>query len=210
MVSAQHAGGSGVVRTALTPVDPSGTDDIVRLPAPALGWRAVLVAALAALFVTGTVIGDDPWWPFGPWRMFSTSTAPTGAVIYLSIEIRSAGDPAAANRAGPAAGTDSDVVGPGTDSDVVGPATGPDDEGWRPAPILLESVGLNRAEVEGRVPQITAHPSMLATLAVSHARLRPHEPRWTGVRVVRNEAVIINRRPTGEVRRVVLASWTAP
>ncbi len=116
--------------------------------------------------------------------MFSTSTAPTGAVVSMSLEIREAPPPGAP-----------------------GPT---DDGGWRTAPITLESVGLNRAEVEGRIPRIVETPALLGTLARSHARLRPDEPRWSAVRLVRNDAVIVDRRPTGEVRRSVLATWEAP
>lgn len=148
---------------------------MVRLGPASVAWRAVLTVVLAALFLGGTLVGDDHWWPFGPWRMFSTSTAPSGAVVAMALEVRTAADP-----------------------------------GWRPAPILLESVGLNRAEVEGRIPQVVRDPSMLGTLAASHARLRPREPRWTGVRLVRTETVLVDRRPTGEVRRTVVATWVAP
>lgn len=155
-------------------------DDVVRLGRLSVLWRTALTAVLSALFLAGALVGDDPWWPFGPWRMFSTSTPPTGAVVYMSLEVRtadSAADPKAV------------------------------DGGWLAVPITLQSMGLNRAEVEGRIPQITKDPSMLGTLAASHARLRPDDERWTAVRLVRNEAVIIDRRPTGEVRHVVLATW---
>jgi hypothetical protein len=153
----------------------AGTDVVVRLGPAGVAWRAVLAAVLTALFLTGSLVGDDHWWPFGPWRMFSTSTPPSGAVVAMSLEVRTGDDPQ-----------------------------------WRPAPILLQSVGLNRAEVEGRVPQITQRPQMLGTLAQTHARLRPQEPRWTAVRLVRSETVLVDRRPTGEVRRIVLATWTRP
>ena len=155
--------------------DAPPTDDVVRLGRASTTWRLALASVLTALFLTGAVVGDDPWWLFGPWRMFSTSTPPTGAVVYMSIEVRDTDDP-----------------------------------DWRPAPITLQSVGLNRAEVEGRIPQLTKDPSMLGTLAASHARLRPDDAPWVAVRVVRNEAVIVDRRPTGEVRHVVLATWEAP
>lgn len=154
--------------------DAPAADDVVRLGRASVAWRMALAAGLTALFLAGAVVGDDPWWPFGPWRMFSTSTKPTGAVVYMSIEVRDADDP-----------------------------------DWRPAPITLQSVGLNRAEVEGRIPQLTRDPAMLGTLAASHARLRPRDAAWVAVRVVRNEAVIVDRRPTGEVRQVVVATWEA-
>ncbi|MGL5863990.1 MAG: hypothetical protein ACRCY9_22335 [Phycicoccus sp.] len=148
--------------------------DAVRLGPVARAWRAVVVVVLAVGFAAGSLVGDDHWWPFAPWRMFSTSTPPGGAVVFMSIEVRTG---------------------------VGAP--------WRPAGITPETVGLNRAEVEGRIPQIVADPSMLGTLAGSHARLRPDDPRWSGVRLVRNAAVLEGRAPTGEVRQTVLATWTA-
>ncbi len=138
-------------------------------------WRVVVLAALTAVFVTGSVVGQDDWWPFSPWRMFSTSQAPTGAVIAMALEVRTGTDPT-----------------------------------WVAAAITPETVGLNRAEVEGRSGQIVADPSLLATLAASHTRLRPSAPAWTGVRLVRHETVVVDRRPTGEVRTTEIARWAAP
>ena len=138
-------------------------------------WRVVALAALTALFVAGSVVGQDDWWPFSPWRMFSTSQAPTGTVIAMGLEVRTATDPT-----------------------------------WVTAPVTPETVGLNRAEVEGRSGRIAADPALLATLAASHARLRPLAPRWTVVRLVRRETVVVDRRPTGEVRTTEIARWAGP
>ena len=135
-------------------------------------WRLALLAALAALFLAGSLKGDDPWWPFGPWRMFSTSQAPTGSVWADAIQVQTA---------------------PGE---------------WIDAALSPGNVGLNRAEIEGRIPQIVQHPAMLGTLAASHSRLRPGSARWIGVRVVRRETVIVDRVPTGQLNTTVLATWT--
>jgi hypothetical protein len=81
------------------------------------------------------------------------------------------------------------------------------DPRWRAADLSPSSIGLNRAEIEGRVPQIQSQPERLGTLALAHARLEPRSPRWTAVRLVRRESVLLDRRPTGEVRSTVLASW---
>ena len=148
---------------------------VVRLGAAAKTWRVAVVLGLTALFCAGSLVGDDHWWPFSPWRMFSTSQAATGSVISTGIEVRT--------------------------------AQAPD---WVPAPLTPENVGLNRAEVEGRIPQIVGDPSRLGTLAASHAALRPGSPAWTGLRVVRRQIVVVDRRPTGEVRTQVLAGWEAP
>ena len=138
-------------------------------------WRGLVLAALTTMFVAGSVVGQDAWWPFSPWRMFSTSQAPTGSIFAMAIEVQTAADPA-----------------------------------WRRTPITPESVGLNRAEVEGRWGQIGKDPTMLATLAASHARLRPGDPAWVAVRLVRDETVVVDRRPTGEVRETEIARWAAP
>jgi hypothetical protein len=61
-----------------------------RLGPVARAWRLVLVGALAAAFLSGSLVGDDHWWPFGPWRMFATSTAPTGAVTVSALQVTTA------------------------------------------------------------------------------------------------------------------------
>lgn len=81
---------------------------------------------------------------------------------------------------------------------------------WHLEPLNPWSVGLNRAEVEGRVVQIMRRPSMLGTLAVSHSQLIPDAPAWNAVRLVRQETIIVDRKPTGEVRSIQLAVWRAP
>lgn len=147
----------------------------MRLGAPARAWRVAVVVLLAAGFCAGSLVGDDHWWPFSPWRMFSTSQAATGAVWSTGIEVQTADAPGE----------------------------------WVPAPLTPGNTGLNRAEIEGRIPQIQADPSRLGTLAASHAKLRPDAPAWTALRVVRRQIVVVDRRPTGEVRSEVLAEWSA-
>lgn len=154
--------------------EPVQTGDL-RLGPLSRAWRAAVVLMLAGLFCAGSLVGDDPWWPFSPWRMFSTSQAATGSVISAGIEVQTARAPGM----------------------------------WVAAPLTPENVGLNRAEIEGRIPQIVGEPARLGTLAVSHSRLRPDEPAWTALRVVRREIVLEDRRPTGEVRQQTLAQWSA-
>ncbi len=144
------------------------------LTRPARAWRASVLAVLTLLFVAGSVVGQDSWWPFSPWRMFSTSQAATGSVDAMAIQVLTA-----------------------------------DDGTWAPAPLTPSSVGLNRAEVEGRSSQIVRDPALLGTLAASHAVLRPSEPAWVAVRLVRESTVVVDRRPTGEVRTTELARWSA-
>ena len=146
-----------------------------RLGATAKAWRVAVVLGLTVLFCAGSLVGQDDWWPFSPWRMFSTSQASTGSVISTGIEVQTAADPGH----------------------------------WVPAPLTPENTGLNRAEIEGRIPQISADPERLGTLARSHAELRPDAPQWTALRVVRRQIVVVDRKPTGEVRTQVLAQWAA-
>ena len=159
-----------------TPRDGEDGDGVLALPAAGRAWRVALGLLLGAMFLAGSVVGQDDWWPFSPWRMFSTSQAATGAVWSTGIEVQSADAPGQ----------------------------------WVPAPLTPSNVGLNRAEVEGRIPQIEADPARLGTLARSHAQLRPGTPAWTALRVVRRQVVVVDRRPTGEERVEVLAQWAAP
>jgi hypothetical protein len=147
--------------------------EVIRLPALARGWRVVFLLVTASLFLAGTAVGTDNWWPVGPWRMYATSTPPSGSVYSLAIQVREGKDPT-----------------------------------WQNANLTPTSIGLTRAEVEGRVPQMTADPDILGTLARSHSRLRPHEPPWVAVRVVRNEALLSGGAPTGQVLTTTVVSWT--
>jgi hypothetical protein len=149
-------------------------DDVIRLRPVSRGWRVLLLLVLTGLFLAGSAVGQDDWWPFGPWRMFSTSTPPSSSVTSLRIEVREGDDP-----------------------------------GWQPAPLNPKSVGLNRAEIEGRIPEMTARPAMLGTLARSHSQLRPKEPPWRAVRVVRTEVLLSDGAPTGEIKETQLVAWTA-
>jgi hypothetical protein len=149
-----------------------GDPEVIRASTPVRAVLSVLLLALTGLFLAGTVVGQDDWWPFGPWRMFATSTAPSGSVYSLGIQVQRG-----------------------------------DDASWVPASLTPTSVGLNRAEVEGRIPQMTKKPDMLGTLARSHARLRPHEPAWSAVRVVRTQVLLDHGTPTGEIRQSTVASW---
>ena len=78
------------------------------------------------------------------------------------------------------------------------------------APINPDSVGLNRAEVEGNLDRIARDPAMLGTLAASHAKLRPHEAAWIGTRVLIRNYALKGGGPTGEYRDDLVAEWAAP
>lgn len=73
-------------------IDPS--PHRVRLRRRGRAWRAALVCLLTVGYVSGSLVGDDHWWPLGPWRMFSTSTSPNAAVTVSALQVQVAGDPA--------------------------------------------------------------------------------------------------------------------
>ena len=156
------------------PVPETDPKPILRVRPAGRYVRTGVLAALALAFVLGSVVGQDSWWPFSPWRMFSTSTPPSGTIVSLAVQVRTADDPT-----------------------------------WRDTPLTPGSIGLNRAEVEGRSGVIQGHPELLGTLASSHARLRPDDPAWTAARLVRRQTVLHDRRPTGEVITTQIATWSA-
>ena len=78
-----------------------------------------------------------------------------------------------------------------------------------PAPLTPANVGLNRAEVEGRLDLIKGDPSVLGTLAASHGRLRPEQEPWIGIRVVIRRFLLKDGALTGESRDETVAEWTS-
>jgi hypothetical protein len=78
---------------------------------------------------------------------------------------------------------------------------------WLPASLHPDTVGLNRAEVEGRMPLIQDDPSVLGTLLESHSELQPDAPEWTAIRIVRSDVLLEDGRRTGETRDTTLAVW---
>ncbi|WP_298805421.1 hypothetical protein [uncultured Pseudokineococcus sp.] len=72
---------------------PATTRTTVRLSGVGRAWRAGVVAVLAVGFVAGSLVGDDHWWPFSPWRMFSTSSSPDGAVRVFVLEVTTPSEP---------------------------------------------------------------------------------------------------------------------
>lgn len=148
--------------------------DVVRCPPRRRAVQTLCTLAVAVLLGLGAVVGDDHWYPVGPFRMFSTATPPDGYVSAMSLEVR------------------------------VGNA------GWARTALSPRNVGVNRAEVEGRVPEITTDPTLLRDLAEAHARMHPADAPWTGVRVIRNRTMITDSQPTGTVETEVVSTWTAP
>jgi hypothetical protein len=59
-------------------------------------------------------------------------------------------------------------------------------------------VGLRRAEFEGQVDRIRAHPELLGLLADSFAELHPSAPDLVSVEVIRREVELADGHPTGD------------
>lgn len=57
-------------------------------------WRLGVLGVLVAAFAAGSLVGDDHWWPFAPFRMYSTSTRPSGAVTVAVLQVTTAETPA--------------------------------------------------------------------------------------------------------------------
>lgn len=145
-----------------------------RCPPRRRAVQTLVTLALAVLLGLGTVVGDDHWYPVGPFRMYSTATKPDGFVVAMSLQVRA------------------------------------EDGVWVPISLTPRNVGVNRAEVEGRIGAIVADPTLLRDLAEAHARMHPDDPLWTGVRLVSNRTAIKDSRPTGAVETAVVSTWTAP
>jgi hypothetical protein len=68
------------VQSSLLP-PPSAEPEVVRLSPGGRRRRLAAVAVILALFLAGTVWGNDDEFPFGPFRMYSTRNDPNTPVI---------------------------------------------------------------------------------------------------------------------------------
>jgi len=69
--------------------------------------------------------------------------------------------------------------------------------------------GIGRAEVEARIPQITADPSLLRSVADGWMRNHPGEPRIEQVWLVQDRTRLVGGRK-GPTELDELATWTVP
>jgi hypothetical protein len=69
------------------------------------------------------------------------------------------------------------------------------------------ATGLRRAEIEGQVGRLRAHPELLAEISRAHQRLHPHEASYDEVRVVERRYRLRDSRPTGDQTEQVVALW---
>lgn len=69
--------------------------------------------------------------------------------------------------------------------------------------------GISRAEIEARIPQITADPALLRAVADGWTRRHPADPRLQQVWLVQDQITLVRARK-GPTRLVELATWVVP
>ncbi len=76
-------------------------------------------------------------------------------------------------------------------------------------PLRVESAGISRAEIEARIPEITADPSLLRSVADGWNSRHPAEPPLLRVWLVQDQTQLVDGR-VGRARLVELATWELP
>jgi hypothetical protein len=76
-------------------------------------------------------------------------------------------------------------------------------------PLRVETAGISRAEIEARIPQITADPSLLRAVADGWSSRHPGEPPLVQVWLVQDQTRLVDGR-VGQTRLVELATWELP
>ena len=73
-------------------------------------------------------------------------------------------------------------------------------------PLRVGTAGISRAEIEARIPQITADPALLRSVADGWTRRHPGEPPLVQVWLVQDETRLVDGRK-GPTRLVELTTW---
>ena len=76
-------------------------------------------------------------------------------------------------------------------------------------PLRVSTAGISRAEVEARIPAITADPSLLRGVVQGWSSRHPDEPPVLQVWLVQDVTELSRGRPTGASREE-LATWVVP
>ena len=76
-------------------------------------------------------------------------------------------------------------------------------------PLRVEAAGISRAEIEARIPQITADPSLLRSVADGWTFRHRGEPALLQVWLVQDQTRLIDGH-IGPTRLVELATWELP
>lgn len=73
-------------------------------------------------------------------------------------------------------------------------------------PLRVETAGIGRAEIEARIPQIRADPSLLRSVADGWTSRHPDDPPLTQLWLVQDETRLVDGRK-GPTTLVELATW---
>jgi hypothetical protein len=76
-------------------------------------------------------------------------------------------------------------------------------------PLRVETAGISRAEIEARIPQITADPSLLRSVADGWTSRHQNEPALLRVWLVQDQTRLLDGR-VGPTRVAELATWELP
>jgi hypothetical protein len=76
-------------------------------------------------------------------------------------------------------------------------------------PLRVETAGISRAEVEARIPEITADPSLLRSVTDGWTSRHAAQPALQRVWLVQDQTRLVDGR-VGPTRLVELASWELP
>lgn len=76
-------------------------------------------------------------------------------------------------------------------------------------PLRVETAGISRAEIEARIPEITADPSLLRSVADGWSARHRDQPALLEVWLVQDQTRLVDGR-VGPTRLVELAAWELP
>lgn len=76
-------------------------------------------------------------------------------------------------------------------------------------PLRVETAGISRAEIEARIPQISADPSLLRSVTDGWTSRHSAEPPLLRVWLVQDQTRLVDGR-VGPIRLVELAAWELP
>jgi hypothetical protein len=76
-------------------------------------------------------------------------------------------------------------------------------------PLRVSTAEISRAEIEARIPEITADPSLLRSVADGWTARNPGQPPLQQLWLVQDETRLVEGRK-GPTRLVELASWVVP
>jgi hypothetical protein len=76
-------------------------------------------------------------------------------------------------------------------------------------PLRVSTAGISRAEIEARIPEITADPSLLRSVAEGWTARNPGQPPLQQLWLVQDETRLVEGRK-GPTRLLELATWVVP